>query len=62
VDPFDDARGGSAARRRWLCALAAAAVFTVSLLVPSAGRAAPDAPGAAGIQGLSAAWRPAPPA
>jgi hypothetical protein len=57
VDPFDDARGGSA-RRRWLGALAAAAVFTVSLLVPSAGRAAPGAPGAAGMQGLSAAGSP----
>ena len=55
MDPFDVARGGSVARRRWLGALAAAAVFIVSLLVPSAGRAAP---GAAGIQGLPAANSP----
>ena len=69
MDPFDVARGGSVARRRWLGALAAAAVFIVSLLVPSAGRAAPGVPGAAGIQGLAAAnspgelagWRPVPP-
>jgi hypothetical protein len=58
VDPFDDARGGPVAGRRWLGALAAAAVFAVALLVPAAGRAAPDAPGAAGIQGLSAANSP----
>jgi hypothetical protein len=61
VDPSDVARGGSVARGRWLGAVAAAAVFIVSLLVPSAGRAAPDAraaPGAAGIQGLSAANSP----
>ena len=55
MDPFDVARGNSVARRRWLGALAAAAVFIVSLLVPSAGRAAP---GAAGIQGLPAANSP----
>ena len=58
MDPFDDARGGSAARRRGIGAVAAAAVFTVSLLVPSAGQAAPDARGAAGIQGLPAANSP----
>ena len=58
MDPFDAACGGSVARRRWLGALAAVAVFIVSLLVPSAGRAAPNAPGAAGIQGLPAANSP----
>jgi hypothetical protein len=58
VDPFDVASGGSIARRRWLGAVAAAAVFFVALLVPSAGRAAPDAPGAVGIQGLPAANSP----
>ena len=58
MDPFDVASGGSVARRRWLGALAAAAVFFVALLVPSAGRAAPDAPGAVGIQGLPAANSP----
>ena len=69
VDPFDVARGGSVARRRWLGAMAAAAVFLVSLLVPSAGRAAPDArqrPGAGALSvanspGSSPGWRPAPP-
>ena len=58
MDPFDVARGGSVARRRWIGARAAAAVFIVSLLVPSAGRAAPDATGAAGIYGLPAANSP----
>ena len=58
MDPFDDARGGSAARRRWLGALAAAAVFTVSLLVPSAGRAAPDARAVPAAGALSAANSP----
>src|SRR5215470_14805762 len=58
VDPFDDARGGSAARRRWLGALAAAAVFIVSLLVPSAGRAAPDARAVPAAGALSAANSP----
>ena len=69
MDPFDDARGGSVARRRWAGALAAAAVFIVSLLVPSAGRAAPGAGAAPGVGALSAAnspgsspgWRRAPP-
>ena len=58
MDPFDDARGGSAARRHWLGALAATAVFTVSLLVPSAGRAAPDARAVPGAGALSAANSP----
>jgi hypothetical protein len=58
VDPFDVARRGSVARRRWLGALAAAAVFIVSLLMPSAGRAAPSA-GAGPVAGaLSAANSP----
>ena len=58
MDPFDDARGGSAARRRWLGALAAAAVFTVSLLVPSAGRAAPDVRAVPAAGALAAANSP----
>jgi hypothetical protein len=58
VDPFDDARGGSVARRRWAGALAAAAVFIVSLLVPSAGRAAPGAGATPGVGALSAANSP----
>jgi hypothetical protein len=58
VDPFDDARGGSVARRRWLGAVAAAAIFIVSLLVPSAGNAAPDARAVPGAGALSAANSP----
>ena len=58
MDPFDDARGGSVARRRWLGAVAAAAIFIVSLLVPSAGNAAPDARAVPGAGALSAANSP----
>jgi len=58
VDPFDDARGCSVARRRWLGAVAAAAIFVVSLLVPSAGNAAPDARAVPGVGALSAANSP----
>jgi hypothetical protein len=58
VDPFDDARGGFVARRRWLGAVAAAAIFIVSLLVPSAGNAAPDARAVPGAGALSAANSP----
>ena len=58
MDPFDDARGGSVARRRWLGAVVAAAIFIVSLLVPSAGNAAPDARAVRGAGALSAANSP----
>jgi hypothetical protein len=58
VDPFDDARGGSVARRRWLGAVAAAAIFVVSLLVPSAGNAAPEVRAVPGAGALSAANSP----
>jgi hypothetical protein len=58
VDPFDDARGGSVARRRWLGAVAAAAIFIVSLLVPSAGNAAPAVRAVPGAGALSAANSP----
>ena len=60
-DPFDVVRSGPVARRRWPVALAAAAIFMVSLLVPSAGDAAPDAraaPGGPAVQGLPAANSP----
>jgi len=60
-DPIDIARSGAVARRRWPVALAAAAIFMVSLLVPSAGNAAPDTRAAAGgpaVQGFPAANSP----
>src|SRR5262249_28037334 len=53
-----DARGGSVARRRWLGAVAAAAIFIVSLLVPSAGNAAPDARAGPGAGAVAAANSP----
>src|SRR5262249_57610782 len=41
-DPFSVSPSGPVGRRRWPGALAAAAIFLVSLLVPSAGDAPPD--------------------
>jgi hypothetical protein len=55
VNPLNSARGGSVARRRWLGATAAAAMFTVSLAVPSAGRATLDV---SAVQPLSAVGSP----
>jgi len=61
VDPLYSAQSRPVSRRRWLGAVAAAAMFIVSLLAPSAGNAAPDAraaPGAGDVQGLPAANSP----
>jgi hypothetical protein len=61
VHPSRCGQSGSASRRRWFGALTAAAIFVVSLLVPSAGNAALEArgaPGAAAGRGLPAAHSP----
>jgi hypothetical protein len=60
VDPLHSAPGGYAVRKRRLAAAAAIAGVAISLLVPSAGSAAPDAgavPGASAAQ-LAAAGSP----
>jgi hypothetical protein len=61
VDPLRSAPGGYAVRRRRLAAVAAIAGVAISLLVPSAGSAAPDAQattGAPAAQLLAAAGSP----
>jgi hypothetical protein len=61
VDPLHSAPGGYAVRKRRLAAAAAIAGVAISLLVPSAGSAAPDAravPGASAAQLLASAGSP----
>src|SRR5215472_9292143 len=61
VDPLHSAPGGYAVRRRWLASAAAIAGVAISLLVPSAGSAAPDAravPGASAARLLAPVGSP----
>jgi hypothetical protein len=58
LDPWYSAKGGSVIMGRPLGAVAAAAIFLVSLLVPAAGDAAPAASGAPAVRALSAAGSP----